>query len=67
MVCERLSTHNAPLEISLPLSGFAASPLKGDDSLAAGRPLLAVPDRDCASACAAPPSWVAGGAQCSGN
>jgi tryptophan synthase alpha chain len=62
----KLSTHNAALK-SAPPERLCRFPLKGDDSLAAGRPLLAVPDRDCASACAAPLSWVAGGAQCSGN
>ena len=34
--------------MSYPLSRCAASPWKGDDGIAAGRPLLAVPGMDCA-------------------
>lgn len=32
--------------LKLPLSGFAPSPSRGDNTFAAGRPLLDVPYRD---------------------
>ena len=32
--------------MTYPLSSFAASPWKGDDTFAAGRPLLSVPDME---------------------